>query len=110
MPKIQLLTNLNPLSAPLHIPVFLTALLPLIVSVVLLRRYRLPLEASDKLVLLMCLVYLPLWITTGLDGRGADLCPFPLPGVAHHRQGVGRLPARTRTTALHLSPPSRLRS
>lgn len=76
IPKLQLLTNLNPLSAPLHIPIFLTALLPLIVSVVLLRRYRLPLEASDKLVLLMCLVYLPAWITTGLMAEVRIFVPF----------------------------------
>jgi hypothetical protein len=76
IPKIQLLTNLNPLDAPLHIPIFLTALLPLIVSMLLLRRHRLPLEASDKLVLLMCLVYLPAWVTTGLMAEVRIFVPF----------------------------------
>jgi hypothetical protein len=75
-PKIQLLYNLNPIYPPLHIPEFLTALLPLIVSVVLLRRYRLPLESSDKLVLLMCLVYLPVWLITGLIGEVRIFVPF----------------------------------
>ena len=74
--KIQLFTNLNPLVAPLHIPTFLTALFPLIVSVVLLRRHRLPLEASDALVLLACLVYLPLWLITGLMIEVRIFVPF----------------------------------
>jgi hypothetical protein len=75
-PKIQLLHNLNPIYPPLHMPDFLTALLPLIVGVVLLRRYRLPLESSDKLVLLMCLVYLPAWMITGLIGEVRIFVPF----------------------------------
>jgi len=66
VPKIQLLNNLNLFDAPFHIPEFLTALLPLIVAVLLWRRCRIPLDSSDKLVLLMCLLYLPVWITTGL--------------------------------------------
>jgi len=61
-----LLANLNLFHPPLHIPIFLTALLPLIVSLVLLRRHRLPLDPSDRLVLLVRLIYLPLWVTMGL--------------------------------------------
>jgi hypothetical protein len=75
-PRFQLLANLNVLYPPLHIPVFLTALLPLIVSVVLLRRYRLPLDTSDKLVLLICLVYLPVWVTMGLMSEVRIFVPF----------------------------------
>ena len=74
--EFQLFANLNLLYPPLHIPVFLTALLPLIVSVVLLRRYRLPLDSSDKLVLLACLVYLALWITFGLVAEVRIFVPF----------------------------------
>jgi len=43
-PRFQLLANLNLLHPPMHIPIFLTALLPLIVSLVLLRRHHLPLD------------------------------------------------------------------
>ena len=75
-PKFQLLNNLNPFFPPLHMPDFFTALLPLIVSVVLLRRYHLPLESSDKLVLLLCLLYLPAWIGTGLMAEVRIFVPF----------------------------------
>jgi hypothetical protein len=75
-PRFQLLANLDLLYPPLHIPIFLTALLPLIVSLVLLRRYRLPLDASDKLVLLVCLVYLPVWVTMGLVAEIRIFVPF----------------------------------
>jgi hypothetical protein len=75
-PKFQLLNNLNPFFPPLHMPDFFTALLPFIVSVVLLRRYRLPLESSDKLVLLICLLYLPAWIGTGLMAEVRIFVPF----------------------------------
>jgi len=75
-PRFQLLVNLNLLYPPLHIPVFLTALLPLIVSVVLLRRYHLPLDTPDKLVFLACLVYLPVWVTMGLVAEIRIFVPF----------------------------------
>jgi hypothetical protein len=75
-PKIQLLNNLNPIYPPLHMPEFLTALLPFIVSLVLLRRYRLALDSSDKLVLLLCLVYLPVWIATGLIAEVRIFVPY----------------------------------
>ena len=75
-PRFQLLANLNLLHPPLHIPIFLTALLPLIVSLVLLRRHRLPLDPSDKLVLLILLVYLPVWITMGLVVEVRIFVPF----------------------------------
>jgi len=75
-PKFQLLANLDILHPPLHIPVLLTALLPLIVSLVLLRRSRLPLDTSDKLVLLACLVYLPVWVTLGLVAEVRIFVPF----------------------------------
>jgi hypothetical protein len=75
-PKVQLLANLNLLHPPMHIPTFLTALLPLIVSLVLLRRHHLPLDPSDKLVLLILLVYLPLWVTMGLVVEVRIFVPF----------------------------------
>jgi hypothetical protein len=74
--KFQLFANLNLLHPPLHIPIFLTALLPLIVSLVLLRRFHLPLDPSDKLVLLVCLVYLPVWVTMGLVVEVRIFVPF----------------------------------
>jgi membrane-associated HD superfamily phosphohydrolase len=66
VPRFQLLTNLDPLHPIFHVPIVLTALLPLIVSLVWIRRYRLPFDPTDKLVLLMCLVYLPVWFAMGL--------------------------------------------
>jgi hypothetical protein len=75
-PRFQLLANLNLLHPPLHIPVFLTALLPLIVSLVLLRRHHLPLDPSDKLVLLILLIYLPMWIAMGLVVEVRIFVPF----------------------------------
>jgi hypothetical protein len=75
-PRFQLLANLNLLHPPLHIPIFLTALLPLIVSLVLLRRHHLPLDPSDKLVLLILLVYLPTWIAMGIVVEVRIFVPF----------------------------------
>jgi hypothetical protein len=75
-PRFQLLANLNLLHPPLQIPIFLTALLPLIVSLVLLRRHHLPLDPSDKLVLLILLVYLPVWVTMGLVVEVRIFVPF----------------------------------
>ena len=75
-PRFQLLANLDLLHPPLHIPIFLTALLPLIVGLVLLRRHHLPLGPSDKLVLLICLVYLPVWVTMGLVVEVRIFVPF----------------------------------
>lgn len=75
-PKIQLLTNLNPFDAPIHIPEFLCALLPLIVTLLLWRRCKVAIDSSDKLVLLMCLLYLPVWVTTGLMAEVRIFVPF----------------------------------
>jgi hypothetical protein len=75
-PRFQLFANLNLLHPPLHIPIFLTALLPLIVSLVLLRRHHLPLDPSDKLVLLILLVYLPVWVAMGLVVEVRIFVPF----------------------------------
>jgi hypothetical protein len=75
-PRFQLLTNLNLLHPPLHIPIFLTALLPLIVSLVLLRRHHLPLDPADKLVLLILLIYLPVWVAMGLVVEVRIFVPF----------------------------------
>ena len=78
VPKIQLLANLNPFHPPIHIPIFVTALLPYIVSLALLRRHRIQIDSCDKLVLLICLVYLPFWITMGLIVEVRIFVPFLL--------------------------------
>jgi len=75
-PRFQLLANLDLLHPPLHIPILLTALLPLIVGLVLLRRHHLLLDPSDKLVLLICLIYLPVWVTMGLVVEVRIFVPF----------------------------------
>lgn len=66
VPMFQLLANLNVFIAPIHVPEFLVALLPLIVCLIFLRRYRPALDFSDRLALLLCLVYLPVWLAFGL--------------------------------------------
>jgi hypothetical protein len=74
-PKIQLLNNLS-LDPPLHIPEFLIALLPFLATLFLLRRYRPHLESQDKLVLLICLLYLPVWVVVGLVVEVRIFVPF----------------------------------
>lgn len=78
VPTVQLLRNLNPLFPPAHIPIFLTAMLPFFVTLWLIRRNHRRIDASDKLVLLICLVYLPIWITVGLVGEVRIFVPFLL--------------------------------
>jgi len=78
VPKFQLLHNLNPLYPPAHIPIFLTALLPFLVTLALIRRNHLRIDASDKLVLIICLVYLPMWIIVGLIGEARIFVPYLL--------------------------------
>jgi hypothetical protein len=75
-PRIQLFANLNLIYPPNHLPVFLTALLPFLVTLMLLRRYHMILDAYDKLVLLICLVYLPVWVTMGLMNEVRIFVPF----------------------------------
>jgi hypothetical protein len=72
----QLVKNLTLTIAPLHTPIFLTAILPLVVTLYLLRRYRLKLESSDKLVLLICLIYLAIWFTLGLASEVRIFVPY----------------------------------
>lgn len=62
----RILTNFNPFDAPIHVPEFVAALLPFFLSLYFIRRYRLLLEFSDKLALLICLLYLPLYLAIGL--------------------------------------------
>jgi hypothetical protein len=76
--KAQLLTSLNLFYPPVHTLIFLTALLPFIVSMVLLRRHHLRLDASDKLVLVICLVYFPVWVMMGLVVGVRTFIPFLL--------------------------------
>ena len=73
--KFQLLNNLR-LDPPMHLPEFLIALLPFFASLFLLHRYRLRLESQDKLVLLICLLYLPAWVTVGLIVEVRIFVPF----------------------------------
>jgi hypothetical protein len=68
--------NLDLIHPPLHLPIFLTGLLPLIVSLFLLRRHHLPLDSSDKLVILMCLLYLPAFVAIGLVVEIRIFVPF----------------------------------
>ncbi len=75
-PRFQLLANLDLIHPPLHIPIFLTALLPLIVGLVLLQRHRLPLDPSDKLVLLICLSISRYGSRWGWSSRSVSLSPF----------------------------------
>ncbi len=63
---LQLFHNINPFLSPLHIPEFLVALLPFLFTMVILRRYRLSLDATDKLILLVSLIYLPIYIAFGI--------------------------------------------
>jgi len=63
---LQLFRNLNPFVGPFHIPEFLTALLPFFFSLLLIRRYRLRLDATDKLLLLIAVIYLPIYIAFGI--------------------------------------------
>ena len=63
---LQLFRNIDLFRGPLHVPEFLTAMLPFLFSMVLLRRYRLRLDSTDKLILLISLIYLPIYITFGI--------------------------------------------
>jgi hypothetical protein len=72
----QLLANFSPRYGTLHIPAFLIGILPFAVTLFLLRRYRLPLESSDKLVLWICLIYLPIWITLGIVSEVRIFVPY----------------------------------
>jgi hypothetical protein len=76
VPRIQLLENLNPTASPEHIPVFLTALLPFFVTLIVAWRRRPALLSSDKLIILTCLLYLPLWVTVGLVTEVRIFVPF----------------------------------
>jgi hypothetical protein len=62
---LQLFRNINPFYSPFHIPEFLTAMLPFVFSMLLIRRHRLRLDATDKLILLVSLIYLPIYIVFG---------------------------------------------
>lgn len=64
--KFQLLHNLNPMDSPAHGPIFVTAMLPFFLVLFSLWRRRMLLEPVDKVVLLACLFYIPIWFVTGL--------------------------------------------
>jgi hypothetical protein len=72
----QLFHNMDLKDAPFHTPIFLTAVLPLMVSIYLLHRFRLDLDTSDKLVLLTCLIYLVAWVTMGLVSEVRIFVPY----------------------------------
>jgi hypothetical protein len=73
--KFQLFNNLS-FDPPLHLPEFFIALLPFFATLFLLRRFRLRLEPEDKLVLLICLLYLPVWVVVGLIAEVRIFVPF----------------------------------
>ncbi len=73
--KFQLFNNLR-LDPPMHLPEFLIALLPFFATLFLLRRFRFRLEPEDKLVLLICLLYLPVWVAVGLIVEVRIFVPF----------------------------------
>ncbi|MDP9039443.1 MAG: hypothetical protein M3O02_09245 [Acidobacteriota bacterium] len=72
----QLFTNLNLADAPFHTPILLTALLPLLATVVLIRRYRIGLDLTDKLALVMCMLDLPVYVTMGLVSEVRIYVPY----------------------------------
>jgi hypothetical protein len=73
---MNLLRNFNPLVAPIHVPIFFIALLPFFFSLVLMRRYRIPLDSTDKLTLLIALLYLPIYITFGVLAEVRIYVPY----------------------------------
>ena len=73
---LQLFRNLNPFNGPFHIPEFLTALLPFFFSLALIRRYRLRLDATDKLILLISLIYLPIYVAFGIMAEIRIYVPY----------------------------------
>ncbi len=72
----QLLANLNVLKTPWHLPIFFTSILPFLFTLYLLRRHRLSLESSDKLVLLISILYLGMWFTLGLANEVRIFVPY----------------------------------
>lgn len=66
MATVRLSENFNPFIAPIHVPVFLTAMLPFFFSLELVRRYRLRLDATDWLTLITALLYFPVYVLLGI--------------------------------------------
>ncbi len=62
----QLWTNLRVWQSPFHIPVFLTAISPLVFTLWLVWRNRLKLDTSSRLILFLCVLYLPIYFCLGL--------------------------------------------
>jgi hypothetical protein len=73
---LQLFRNLDIVHPPFQVPEFFTALLPFFVSLVLIRRYRLGLDSSDKLALLISLIYLPIYMTLGILSEIRIFVPY----------------------------------
>lgn len=64
---VRLSENFNPLAGHhLHLPILLTATLPLLFTLEVIRRYRLHLDASDWLTFLVALLYLPMYVLLGI--------------------------------------------
>ena len=76
VPKIQLLWNLRPFFPHDHWPIFFCAVTPLIFTLVLLRTQRLRVEPTEALVILVCLMYLPVWWIAGLISEVRIYVPF----------------------------------
>lgn len=63
---VQLFSNLNPFLSPFHFPELFTALLPILASLLIAWRLRMRLDGTDKLTLLISLLYLPLYFIFGI--------------------------------------------
>lgn len=78
VPRIQLIWNLRPFWPPDHLPIFFCAMTPLLFTLMLLRTKRIKLEPVEALIVLICLLYLPIWWIGGLVSEARIYLPFLL--------------------------------
>ena len=71
-----LFTNLNLTYAPLHVPIMLTAMFPLLFTAWIAWRRKIKLDAHSKLALLTCLMDLPPYLIMGLVSEVRIYVPF----------------------------------
>lgn len=72
----QLFHNLNPFYAPAHLPEFFTAMLPFLFSMAMLWKYWAALDGTDRVTLLIALVYLPIYLTFGILAEVRIYVPY----------------------------------
>jgi hypothetical protein len=72
----QLSNNLNVLHPTLHIPTFLTVMLPLFFCLMLAWHSRLRFDSSDKLAMFISLIYLPVYVTFGILAEVRIFVPY----------------------------------